>query len=119
MADGEVDFDMFAAVDYLPLLDAGKSLTVLSGVHVGCFELRANDSIQAITDLRGKRVGVTAPLGFSADHLLVSAWPPMLGSNPLPTSPGLQIRRSARPTSSPWAKSMPSLAFHPILVNLA
>ena len=55
-----LDFSMEAAVDYLPLIDAGKPLTVLSGVHVGCMELRANDSIQAIADLRGKRVGISA-----------------------------------------------------------
>ena len=83
VADDEIDFDMLAAVDYLPLLDAGKSLKVLSGVHVGCFELRANESIHTITDLRGKRVGVTAPLGFSADHLLVSVMAAYVGLKPL------------------------------------
>ncbi|HEY7750423.1 MAG TPA: ABC transporter substrate-binding protein [Aestuariivirgaceae bacterium] len=82
VADGEVDFDMLAAVDYLPLLDAGKSLIVLSGIHGGCFELRGNDSIKAITDLRGKRVGVTTPLGFSADHMLVSVMAAYVGLNP-------------------------------------
>src|SRR5438093_1380554 len=56
LADGDLDISMEAAVDYLPLLDAGRPLTVLAGVHVGCLELRANDSIQAVTDLRGKRV---------------------------------------------------------------
>jgi NitT/TauT family transport system substrate-binding protein len=83
VADGEVDFDMLAAVDYLPLLDADRALTVLSGVHVGCFELRANDSIQSITDLRGKRVAATAPLGFSADYLLVSVMAAYVGLKPL------------------------------------
>jgi NitT/TauT family transport system substrate-binding protein len=82
VADGEIDFDMLAAVDYLPLLDSGKSLIVLSGVHGGCFELRGNDSIKAITDLRGKRVGVTTPLGFSADHMLVSVMAAYVGLNP-------------------------------------
>ena len=82
VADGEIDFDMLAAVDYLPLLDTGKSLIVLSGIHGGCFELRANDSIKAITDLRGKRVGVTTPLGFSADHMLVSVMAAYVGLNP-------------------------------------
>jgi NitT/TauT family transport system substrate-binding protein len=82
-ADGEVDFDMLAAVDFLPLIEAGKSVTVLSGVHAGCFELRANDGIRGIVDLRGKRVGVTAPLGFSADHLLVSVMAAYVGLDPV------------------------------------
>jgi NitT/TauT family transport system substrate-binding protein len=82
VADDEADFDMLAAVDFLPLLDAGKKLTVLSGVHTGCFELRANDSIKNIADLRGKRVGVTAPLGISADYMLVSTMAAHVGLDP-------------------------------------
>ena len=82
-ADGEVDFDMLAAVDFLPLIEAGKSVTVLSGVHAGCFELRANDVIRSIADLRGKRVGVSAPLDISADHLLVSVMAAYVGLNPV------------------------------------
>ena len=83
VADDEVDFDMLAAVDFLPLVEAGKSLTVLSGVHAGCFELRASDGIRGIVDLRGKRVGVSAPLGISADHLLVSVMAAYVGINPV------------------------------------
>ena len=82
-ADGEVDFDMLAAVDFLPLIEAGKSVTVLSGVHAGCFELRANDAIRSIADLRGKRVGVSAPLDISADHLLVSVMAAYVGLDPV------------------------------------
>jgi NitT/TauT family transport system substrate-binding protein len=83
VADGEVDFDMLAAVDFLPLIETGKSVTVLSGVHAGCFELRANDAIRGVVDLRGKRVGVTAPLDFSADHLLVSVMAAYVGLDPV------------------------------------
>lgn len=82
VADDAVDFDMLAAVDYLPFLDAGKSLKVLAGIHVGCFELRANDSVKSVADLRGKKVGVSAPLGISADHLLVSVMAAYVGLKP-------------------------------------
>ena len=68
--------------DFLPLMDAGKPVTVLSGVHAGCLELRANESIRTVADLRGKRVGVTAPLGVSADYLLVSAMAAYVGLDP-------------------------------------
>ena len=40
-------------------IDAGVPIKVLTGLHSGCLELMANDSIHSITDLRGKRVGVT------------------------------------------------------------
>jgi NitT/TauT family transport system substrate-binding protein len=82
VADDEIDFDMPASVDFLPLADAGRDLRVLAGVHAGCFELRVNDSIRGIADLRGKRVGVTTPLGFSADYQLVSAMAAYVGLDP-------------------------------------
>jgi NitT/TauT family transport system substrate-binding protein len=81
LADGDLDFSTEAPVDYLHLMDAGKPLTVLSGVQVGCMELRANDSIQGIADLRGKRVGITE-IG-AADHLLVSAMASYVGLDPV------------------------------------
>ncbi|HZF35781.1 MAG TPA: ABC transporter substrate-binding protein [Candidatus Angelobacter sp.] len=81
LADGDLDISMEAPVDYLPLLDVGRRLTVLAGVHVGCLELRANDSIQNITDLRGKRVGISS-IG-AAEHLLVSAMAAYVGLDPV------------------------------------
>jgi len=80
MLAADVDFSMEAGVDYLPLMDAGRALTVLAGIQVGCFELVANESIQGIPDLRGKRVGIAA-IG-STDHLLVSTMAAYVGLNP-------------------------------------
>ena len=37
-------------------MDAGEPITVLAGVHVGCFELFAREGIRSITDLKGKSV---------------------------------------------------------------
>jgi hypothetical protein len=42
------------------LLDVGAPITVLAGVHVGCFELFAHEGIHNITDLKGKTVGLHA-----------------------------------------------------------
>ena len=83
VADGEVDFDMASTVRFLPLIEAGKSVTVLAGVHAGCFELRANESIRGVVDLRGKRVGVSSPLGITSDHLLVSVMAAYVGIDPV------------------------------------
>jgi NitT/TauT family transport system substrate-binding protein len=81
LADGDLDISVEPSLDYLPLLDVGRRLTVLAGVHVGCLELRANDSIQNISDLRGKRVGISA-IG-AAEHLLVSTMAAYVGLDPV------------------------------------
>jgi NitT/TauT family transport system substrate-binding protein len=46
---------------------------VLTGVHVGCIELLANESIRSIGDLKGKRVGIPG-FGNSSDvHITLMA----------------------------------------------
>ncbi|MDQ6438111.1 ABC transporter substrate-binding protein [Mesorhizobium sp. LHD-90] len=60
LAGGETDFDITMASMLMLLVDAGVPVTVLSGLHTGCFEVIANDNIRDLTDLRGKKVGVYA-----------------------------------------------------------
>ena len=40
-------------------LDGGDPITILGGVHVGCFELFGTDRVRTIRDLKGKTVAVT------------------------------------------------------------
>jgi NitT/TauT family transport system substrate-binding protein len=80
VADGIVDIDFQSWADFLPLVDAGRPVTVLAGVHVGCIELRANDSVGSIAELRRKRVGVGALGG--TDHMLVSLMAAYVGLKP-------------------------------------
>jgi NitT/TauT family transport system substrate-binding protein len=80
LADGDLDISMEAPVDYLPLLDVDRPLIVLGGVHVGCMELRANETIKSLADLQGKRIGISG-IG-AADHLLVGAMASYVGLNP-------------------------------------
>ena len=60
IASGEVDFGLNFASVLVAGLDSGIDLTVLGGVHVGCFELFAREGIHNITDLKGKTVGLHA-----------------------------------------------------------
>jgi NitT/TauT family transport system substrate-binding protein len=80
LADGDYDIDMQSWSDYLPLVDAGRPITVLSGIHTGCLELRANDSIRTVVDLRGKKVGINN-FGVT-DHMLVSLMAAYVGLDP-------------------------------------
>jgi len=69
VARGEGDFTLNFASQFVALIDRGAPLTVLAGVHVGCFELFARDEIGKIADLRGKSIGAQA-LGSSAQVFL-------------------------------------------------
>jgi NitT/TauT family transport system substrate-binding protein len=57
IADRKVDFALDFPVLFAPGIDAGKPVTVLAGVHVGCFELFAGNDIRTIANLKGKTVG--------------------------------------------------------------
>jgi NitT/TauT family transport system substrate-binding protein len=55
---GKVDFGLSFPVFFVPAIDVGVPITVLAGVHVGCFELFARDDIRSIAELRGRSVGL-------------------------------------------------------------
>src|SRR5246127_83103 len=80
VASGRVDFNTHFAPQWASVIDSGAPVTVLSGVHVGCFELFGKDDIRSIADLKGKTVGVAA-LG-SSDHLFVSVMAAHIGLDP-------------------------------------
>ena len=59
---GEIDFVAgFTAAGAVFRLDGGALITVLAGLHPGCFELFAHEPIRTISDLKGKTVGIGRP----------------------------------------------------------
>lgn len=52
-----VDFRLISPWDVAIRIDDGEPVTVLGGVHVGCFELFAREGIRSVADLKGKSVG--------------------------------------------------------------
>jgi NitT/TauT family transport system substrate-binding protein len=58
IARGETDFSVNFPPNHIRSIDAGVPIKVLSGLHSGCLELIAKESIRSVTELRGKRVGV-------------------------------------------------------------
>jgi len=80
IARGKIDFNLHFASQFVSAIDGGAPITILAGAHVGCFELIANESVRALTDLKGKRVGVEA-LG-SSPHLFVSVMAAHVGLDP-------------------------------------
>jgi NitT/TauT family transport system substrate-binding protein len=71
IASGAADFALDFALKFITAIDAGEPLTVLSGVHVGCFELFAKDAIRSVRELKGKSIGIGV-IGGSAQAFLAS-----------------------------------------------
>ena len=39
-------------------IDRGLGVTLLAGIHVGCFELFAKEGVRSVADLKGRTVGI-------------------------------------------------------------
>jgi NitT/TauT family transport system substrate-binding protein len=77
---GEVDLSLHFAALLIPAIDAGEAITVLAGVHVGCFELFANEHIHSIRDLKGRKVGIQG--AGVQQHAFVAAMAAHVGLDP-------------------------------------
>jgi NitT/TauT family transport system substrate-binding protein len=75
-----IDFGVNYAALFLPAIDGSQPITVLAGVHVGCFELFAKDGIRNVADLKGRTVGLQ-DWGSTA-HMLVALMAAHVGLDP-------------------------------------
>jgi NitT/TauT family transport system substrate-binding protein len=80
VARGDADFTVTYAAPLAIGIDGGAPITVVSGVHIGCFELFGNEGIRSIADLKGKSVGVQA-LG-SSQHVFTATMAAYVGLDP-------------------------------------
>jgi NitT/TauT family transport system substrate-binding protein len=81
VARGELDFILnFAPLIVIPMA-AGGPITVLAGVHPGCFELFANERVRSVLDLKGKSVGVQG-IG-TTPHVFLAAMASYVGLDPV------------------------------------
>jgi NitT/TauT family transport system substrate-binding protein len=77
---GKLDFGLSYAPLLIPAIDAVEPVTVLAGVHVGCFELFARDDIRSVADLKGRSVGVQ---DWGLPHVLVTLMAAHVGLDPV------------------------------------
>jgi NitT/TauT family transport system substrate-binding protein len=70
------DFASALSLDHITAIDNGVPITILTGVHAGCYELFAQSEIRGIADLKGKSVGM---LGTTA---LITTLAAYLGLDP-------------------------------------
>jgi NitT/TauT family transport system substrate-binding protein len=80
-ASGIVDFSLNFVTSSIISIDQGGDLTLLGGIHSGCFELFVRNDINRLLDLRGKSIGVSA-LG-SSPYLFIASIAAYVGLDPL------------------------------------
>ena len=81
IARGETDFSLNHPPLHITSIDAGVPIKVLAGLHSGCLELIANESVRSVADLRGKRVGVDL-LNSTSHVMLTSVMAAYVGLDP-------------------------------------
>jgi NitT/TauT family transport system substrate-binding protein len=90
---------MTFAGQHVMQIDAGDKITLIAGLHVGCYELFGTDRVRTIRDLMGKSVAVTA-LG-SGRHIFLAS---------ILAHVGLDIRKDVRLVTDPSREEMRLLA---------
>jgi NitT/TauT family transport system substrate-binding protein len=80
-ASGKIDFGQNYIAAAIAAIDQGHRLTLLGGVHPGCFELFVKPGIESILDLKGRKVGVQS-LG-SSPHLFITSMAAHVGLDPV------------------------------------
>jgi NitT/TauT family transport system substrate-binding protein len=79
-ARGEIDFGVIFAPSIVYHLEIGETVTVVAGVHTGCYELFANEHIHRVIDLKGRSVGT--PALASGPHVFLAAIAAYVGLDP-------------------------------------
>jgi len=80
LANGDLDFTLHFSGPVLLQVDRGLAITLLAGIHVGCFELFAKEGIRSVADLKGRTVGIQAL--ETSQHVFLSAMATLVGLNP-------------------------------------
>ena len=77
---GDIDFTLHFSGPLLLQVDRGLSITILAGIHVGCFELFAKEGVRSVADLKGRTVGIQGL--ESPTHVFLSAMATLVGLDP-------------------------------------
>ena len=80
LREGRADLTATNAPSLMLALDSGQPIKVIAGMHVGCFELFGNDRVNAIRDLKGKRIAISAT--GSGEHVYVASMLAYVGMDP-------------------------------------
>ena len=82
MQSDELDFSWAFASACIRSVDIGLPVKVLSGLHVGCYELFGRENVHSVLDLKGMRVSA-GPQAGSEERLFISAMATYVGLDPI------------------------------------
>ena len=84
VAQRRLDWDLEFTPEVIAALGNGESVTMVAGVHVGCFELFAQEHVRTIAGLKGRTVGLSPGylVSISAAKNLVSLMAKNVGLDP-------------------------------------
>jgi len=80
LASGEANINMHFSGPLILRIDAGAPITILAGVHPGCYELFATERVRTLRDLKGKTVGIRGLEG--PEHVFLSSMLAYVGLDP-------------------------------------
>jgi NitT/TauT family transport system substrate-binding protein len=80
LSDGTVDMAVQFAAPLAMAIDRGLNITVLGGIHPGCFELFTGPNVRSVRDLKGKTVCVFG--NESPQHTFLASIATSVGLDP-------------------------------------
>src|SRR5262245_47612241 len=80
VASGAADIGITFSGPTIIQIDAGDPITILAGVHPGCFELFATERVHSLKDLKGKQIAVIGR--GSSPHVFLSSMLAHVGLDP-------------------------------------
>jgi NitT/TauT family transport system substrate-binding protein len=80
VASGEADINMHFSGPLIMRLDLGAPVTILAGVHPGCYELFTAQPLRSLLELKGKTVAIRAVNG--PEHVFLSSMAAYVGMDP-------------------------------------
>ena len=80
LASGEANINMHFSGPLILRLDVGAPITILAGVHPGCYELFATERVRTLSDLKGKTVGIRGVEG--PEHVFLASMLAYVGLDP-------------------------------------
>src|ERR1700729_794557 len=81
VGDGEADIGNDYTGPMIIPIEGGKPIVMLAGIHPGCFELFARETIGSVLDLRGRKVGGSF-IGSGEHYVLISIIAANVGLDP-------------------------------------